>query len=201
LRAAILTGLVCAFVVISGCGYLGNSQPNGSAAKIAKPAAPAIPPEVRSVVQTALGADAEAVAWGDLALTGHQQILAVNRVYAQGAAAVPGLVVSRLAVLESDGPRWKEVLGCDEHMKNPNGYLGGTPSADVSAWRVQYQKDPKLGLMLFFTPYKQGPTVPAQTIEVRWNPEAHRYQAMDATYENFIGESPAIEPVHRDLIK
>jgi hypothetical protein len=200
LRAAILTGVVCAFAVISGCGDLGKLWQKSEAQPV-KPAAPAIPPDVESVAETALGGDAVPVAWGDLALTGHQQVMAINRVYAQGAVAVPGLVFTRLAILENDGARWKEVLRCDEHMKNPNGYLGGTPLADISAWRVQYEKDPKLGLLMFFTPYKQGPSVLAQTIEVRWNPEAHRYQAMDAGHENFIGESPAIEPVHRDLIK
>jgi hypothetical protein len=186
--------------VISGCGSSEWFQSNGGSKPAPKPASPAIPPEIASAAQGALGGDAEAIAWGDLALTGHQQVLAINRVYAQGAAAVPGLVVTRLSVVEGDGAKWKEVLRCDDHMKNPNGYLGGTPAADVSAWRVQYQKDPKLGLLLFFTPYKQA-SVPNQTVEVRWNPEAHRYQAMDQNYESFIGESPAIEPVHRDLIK
>jgi hypothetical protein len=199
LRSAILTGLVCTAALFSGCGYFGNTKSNvGEDAR--KPATPAIPPEIVSVAQTALGNDADPLAWGDLAMNGHQQVLVVNRVYSQGALAVPGVVLSRLAVLESDGARWKEVLRCDEHMKNPNGYLGGTPAIDITAWRMQFQKDPKLGLLLFFTPYKQGPSVPNTTVEVRWNPEAHRYQAMDATYQIFIGEAPAIEPVHRDLV-
>lgn len=199
MRAAILMGLVCAAALFSGCGYSGNAQSNvGENAP--KHAEPAVPPEIVSVAQTALGSDAEPLAWGDLALNGHPQVLAVNRVYTQGAVSVPGVVLTRLAILESDGPRWKEVLRCDEHMKNPNGYLGGTPAADITAWRMQFQKDSKLGLLLFFTPYKQGPSVPSLTVEVRWNREAHRYQAMDATDQIFIGESPAIEPVRRELI-
>jgi hypothetical protein len=197
LRAAILMGLVCTAVVISGCG----NSPNESATRAPKVAVPAIPPEIASVAQSTLGGEAEAIAWGDLALTGHQQVLAINRVNAPGASSVPGMVLTRLAILESDGAKWKEVLLCDEHLKNPNGYLGGTPSGDVSAWRVQYEKDPQKGLLLFFIPYKQGPAIPVHAVEVRWNPEVHRYQAMDATYENFIGEAPALEPLHRELIR
>ena len=70
------------------------------------------------------------------------------------------MVLTRLAILESDGAKWKEVLLCDEHLKNSNGFLGGTPSGDVSAWRVQFEKDPQKGLLLFFIPYNQGPAIP-----------------------------------------
>ena len=84
-------------------------------------------------------------------------------------------------MLENDGKQWKEILLCDEHLKNPNGFLGGTPTAGISQWRLQYEKNPTKGLLLFFTPYKQGPRCAHQTIEVRWNPEVKRYQAMDAT--------------------
>ena len=50
----------------------------------AKVAVPAIPPEIASVAQSTLGGEAEAIAWGDLALTGHQQVLAINRVNTPG---------------------------------------------------------------------------------------------------------------------
>jgi hypothetical protein len=52
---------------------------------------------------------------------------------------------------------------------------------------------------LFLKPFNQGPNVRDVAIEVRWNPEVKRYQAMDANYQTFIGENPAIEDIHREL--
>jgi hypothetical protein len=52
---------------------------------------------------------------------------------------------------------------------------------------------------LFLTPFNQGPNVRNQAVEVRWNPEAKRYQAMDANFVTFIGENPALEDIHREL--
>lgn len=190
----ILIGLICVFASISGCGN--PPKPSGDSAK---PAAPAVPPEILAAGQAALGGEAEVLAWGDLALTGKQQLLVVNRLIKPGMSAVPGTVLTRLAILEDVGGKWKEVLLCDEHLKNTNGFLGGTPTAGISAWRLQFEKDPDKGLLLFFMPYNQGPEVRAQTIEVRWNPEPKRYQAMDANHETFIGETPALEEIHRPL--
>jgi len=198
LRAGFLLGLVCAVAMFAGCGASGTNSPNAAAPQPAQPAAPAVPQDILSVARGMLGSDAEVIAWGDLALNGHQEVLAVNHIYSQGAASA-GLVISRLSISENDGGKWKEVLRCDEHLKNTNGFLGGAPLADISAWRMQYAKDPKLGLMMFFTPYNQGPSVLATTVEVRWNPEAKRYQAMDANHENFIGEASSLEPVRRKL--
>ncbi len=132
-------------------------------------------------------------------MTGRQQVLAINRIIKPPSEAVTGILLTRLAVLENDGGTWKEVLLCDEHLKNPSGFLGGTPTAAVTAWRLQYEKNPQKGLLLFFIPFQQGPTVRDQTIEVRWNPEVKRYQAMDATFTVFVGEAPALEEIHRPL--
>jgi hypothetical protein len=164
-----------------------------------KPKAPAVPDEIFAAAAGALSSEVEVLAWGDLALNGHQQILAINRLNKPEFAAVSGAVFTRLAVLEKDGEQWKEILLCDEHLKNPNGFLAGTPSAGVSTWRLQFEKNPSQGLLMFFSPFKQGPAVRDQVIEVRWNSEAKRYQAMDANYEHFIGENPALEDVHRPL--
>lgn len=194
MRKLFLAGLVCACAGLSACG----ETPKSPAAD--KPqAAPAIPEDIAAVARGALGSEAEVLAWGDLALTGQQQVLAINRLIKPPSEQVPGILLTRLAVLGNDGGKWNEVMLCDEHLKNTNGYLGGTPTASVSAWRLQYEKNPKLGLLLFFIPFKQGPEVRDQTIEVRWNPEAKRYQAMDATYTIFIGETPQLEEVHRPL--
>jgi hypothetical protein len=195
LRIKFLMGFLCALAVVCGCG--GPETSNQNAAPPA-PAKPAVPEDIQSVAQSMLGSDAEVVAWGDLALNGNQEVLAVNHIYAQGAASA-GLIISRLSITEDDDGKWKEVLRCDEHLKNGNGFLGGAPIANVSAWRLQYARDRKEGLQLFFTPYKQGPDVLTTAIEVRWNPEVRRYEAMDAAHEHFMGEAPSLEPVIRKL--
>ena len=43
-------------------------------------------------------------------------------------------------MLEQAGAKWAEVLRCDEYLKNPNGYLGGTPLEPVTGWRLELSK-------------------------------------------------------------
>ena len=184
MRTAILVGLVCVSAGVLGACIVGCDSPAKSPAADAsaqKPKPPAIPEDITSAAAGALSSEAEVLAWGDLSLNGHQQILAINRVNKPEAIAGSGAVFTRLAILENDGNQWKEILLCAEHLKNPNGFLGGTPTAAVSQWRVQFEKDPAKGLVLFLTPYNQGPAVRIQAVEVRWNHEVKRYQAMDAT--------------------
>ena len=197
MRTAILIGLVCVSAVAVGCDSPAKNPAAETSAQ--KPKAPAVPEDIFSAAVGALSSEAEVLAWGDLALTGRQQILAINRLNKPELTTGSNAIFTRMAILENDGKQWKEILLCDEHLKNPNGFLGGTPTAGVSQWRLQYEKNPTKGLLLFLTPYNQGPTVRTQAIEVRWNPEFKRYQAMDANYETFIGENPALEDIHRQL--
>jgi hypothetical protein len=199
LRKAILIGLVCVSVCAIGCDPPAkNPAPDTSAQK---PSASAVPDNILAAATGALGSETEVLAWGDLALTGKQQILAINRLNKPELTTGAAAVFTRLAILENDSNQWKEILLCAEHLKNPNGFLGGTPTAAISQWRLQFEKNPSKGLLLFLTPFNQGPTVRTQAIEVRWNPEAKRYQAMDANYETFIGENPALEEIHRKLVQ
>lgn len=197
MRTAILIGLICVSVGIIGCDQPAKNPAADNSAQ--KPKASAVPDDILAAATGALGSETEVLAWGDLALTGRQQILAINRLNKPDLATGSASVFTRLAILENDGKQWKEILLCDEHLKNSNGFLGGTPTAAISQWRLQFEKDPKRGLLLFLKPFNQGPTVRDQTIEVRWNPEAKRYQAMDANFETFIGENPALEDIHREL--
>jgi hypothetical protein len=199
LRTAILIGLVCASTCLMGCDSPAKNPGTDSSAQ--KPKAMAVPEDIFSAAAGALSSDVEVLAWGDLALNGKQQILAINRLNKPGANVGTGAVLTRLAILESDGKQWKEILLCDAHLKNPNGFLGGTPTAAVSQWRLQFEKNPSKGLLLFLSPFNQGPNVRTQAIEVRWNPEVKRYQALDANYETFTGENPALEDIHRELIR
>lgn len=195
MRGFVFLGVFCACAGIAGCG---NPAKPASEQKPSN-AAPAIPEEIANAGRGALGNESEVLAYGDLALSGRQQVLVINRLIKPGAEQTPSIVFTRLAVLEGDAGKWKEVLLCDEHLKNSSGFLGGTPAASITAWRLQFEKNPEKGLLLFFMPYQQGAAVRNQTIEVRWNPEVKRYQAMDATFTTFVGEAPAIEEIHRQL--
>ncbi len=197
MRTAILIGMVCVSAVAVGCDAPAKNPAAETSAP--KPKAPAVPDDIFSAAAGALSSEVEVLTWGDLALTGRQQILAINRLNKPEFTTGSSAIFTRMAILENDGKQWKEILLCDEHLKNPNGFLGGTPTAGVSQWRLQYEKNPTKGLLLFLTPYNQGPTVRTTAIEVRWNPETKRYQAMDANYETFIGENPALEDIHRQL--
>ncbi|HTV59024.1 MAG TPA: hypothetical protein VMJ93_09125 [Verrucomicrobiae bacterium] len=163
-----------------------DAKPGPSAAA---PAQPAIPADVQTAAESVLGNEAEVLAFGDLARTGSDQFLAVNRLKAAPEGAVPGTLITRLAVVEKDGGKWKEVLRCDEHLKNTHGYLGGTPLAEVPAWRLQYEQDAQKGLMLYFTPLAKPAGGYIQTIGVRWNPKVNRYESLDRNYEAFLGET------------
>jgi len=171
LRTAILIGLVCVSASVMGCDSPAKSPAVDTSAQ--KPKASAVPDDIFSAAAGALSSEAEVLAWGDLALNGRQQILAINRVNKPEANTGSNAAFTRLAILENDGKQWKEILLCAEHLKNPNGFLGGTPTAAVTQWRLQFEKNPTKGLLLFLTPYNQGPTVrtqaiPKQNVIRRW---------------------------------
>jgi hypothetical protein len=164
-----------------------------------KPTAPAVPPEIEAVAQSVLGSEAEPLVWGDLALTGAPQVLAINRLKPLPGDQVPGIKFTRLALVSKEGGKWKELLRCDDHLKNPKGYLGGTPLSSVSGWRLQYEQLPEQGLALYFTPLEQPAGGYIQTIGVRWNPKAKRYQSLERTFQQFLGEVPSLGTVESQL--
>jgi hypothetical protein len=180
-----------AFAAI-GCGRSPSATARTEAAP-AKPAPPPIPADVQAAAESALGSEAEVLVYGDLAKNGHREILAVNRLKTTPQGTVPGTLVTRVAVLENDVGAWKEVFRCDEHLKNTNGYLGGTPLAAVTGWRLQYEEDSQKGLQMYFTPLAKPEGGYVQTIGVRWNPKLKRYQSLDRNFEQFLGEVPALE--------
>jgi len=164
--------------------------------------------EARGVAEAALGKQAEILARGNLALNGQEQLLVVNRVSKQAASGGGGansspVFVARAAILEQDGGKWSEVLLCDEHLKNPNGYLGGSPARRVTGWRLEYTQDAKDGLEMKFTPAERFSAVDANTdksseqkvpaFDVRWNRIAKRYQSFDQSHERYLSEVPSLE--------
>ncbi|MGB0035303.1 MAG: hypothetical protein WBP79_07510 [Candidatus Acidiferrales bacterium] len=197
-KIAIITTSLLAALAFVGCG--GSSPaPAKSEATPAAPAAPAIPADVQSAAEAALGGETEVLAYGDLAKTGQQQVLAVNRLKVTPKGTVPGILVTRVVVLENEGGAWKEIFRGDEHLKNPNGYLGGIPLSPVSAWRIQYEQDAQKGLQMYFTPLEKPVGGYVQTIGVRWNPKEKRYGSLDRNYEQFLGEIPQLETPQSQL--
>jgi hypothetical protein len=188
LTAAILAIFLCA------CGGSGASNPKTEAtAPPAEPPKPAIPPDIQKVAENAMGAEAEVLVYGDLALNGNQQILAINRLKKTPDGKTPGTLLSRASIVENDGGKWKQIFLCDEHLKNTKGFLGATPLSDVPAWRLQYEQHDDQGLVMYFTPLDKPAGGYIQTIGIKWNPKVKRYESLDRTYEQFLGESPTLE--------
>jgi len=193
--AAGLIALACAGCDKSFMSSSVASTKNGASPPAPQPAAspkPAIPQDIQSAAEAALGSESEVLAFGDLAKNGKQQIFAVNRLKSTPQGVMPGTVVSRAVVLENTD-RWKEVFRCDEHLQNPKGYLGGTPLAAVPAWRLQFERHEDKGLQMYFTPLARPSGGYIETIGIRWNPELKLYESLDRSYEHFLGETKNLE--------
>ncbi len=189
MRSIWVIALFCALSLLAACSQTAGPKP---AEAPAKTPASAVPAEITSVAQSVLGSEAEVLVFGDLAHTGRQQVLVVNRLAKTPTGTVPGLLVTRAVVVENDA-KWKELFRCDEYLKNPNGFLGGTPLAPVTGWRLQYEQSAEKGLVMYFTPLAMPGNAHIPTIGVRWNPKVQRYQSLDRNFEQFLGEVPTLE--------
>lgn len=160
-----------------------------------------VPSEVQTVAAMLLGSSAEVLAFGDLAHNGHDQAIVVNRIRpnrgtkdetpAPETRTVP---FTRAAVIERDGATWTEVLRCDEHLTNPKGFLLGAPLSPVTGWNIQLgprEKDNSVDV-LSFTPLKTQGAASLPSIEVKWNPQVNRYEALDGARQ-FLGEQGTLE--------
>jgi hypothetical protein len=174
----------------------------------AAPRSPDAMDEARGVAEATFGKQAEILARGNLALNGREQLLVIDR-FSTGTASDTGsanplpILVTRAAILEKNGDKWSEVLLCDEHLKNPDGYLGGSPAARITGWRLAYNQDTKEGLEMKFTPAErfddsnvnsdQSSGQTFATLDVRWNGSAKRYQSFDQSHERYLSEVPSLE--------
>ena len=189
-------GVLSLAILLGGCGA---DAPKPVPQAETKPAEPAIPEEVQEAAKAFLGSESQVLAFGDLAKNGKQQFLAANVVPKTPTNNLPGTIVTRAIVAENDDGKWVEVLRCDEHLKNPKGYLGLTPLAPVTGWRLQFEQNAEKGLQLYFTPLQGTTDSHVLPIGVRWNPATKRYQSLDRTYEHFLLESPALNDVRSRL--
>lgn len=204
----VAAGTVCwgITLLLAGC----HSTPRPASADV-KPAPETadVTDDARAVAEASLGKQAEVLARGNLAQNGREQVLVVNRL-SKGArpvdsndASSTAIFVSRAAVVERNGDRWSEVLLCDEHLKNPYGYLGGSRAARVSGWRLEYRRDPTQGLEMKFTPAEKFDAANADagpgsehgygTFDVRWNKNTKRYQSFDQSHERYLSEVPSLD--------
>lgn len=197
MQRQIVSSLVLAVVLFAAaCGEESAKTPEAAQPR---PAGPVVPPEIEAAAQGVLGAEAEPIVWGDLARTGEQQALVVNRLKTTRKDLPPGILFSRLALVGKVEGRWIEMLRCDEYIKNPKGYLGGQPLSPVAGWRLQYEQDAQKGLSLYFTPIEQPRGGYILTIGVRWNPKTKRYQSLDRSFEKFLGELSSLGTVESQL--
>ncbi len=183
-------GILSLAILLAGCSA---DAPKHAVQADAKAAEPAVPEEMQSAARLLLGTETQVLAFGDLAKNGMQEFLAANVVPKTPTNNLPGTIVTRVVVAENTDGKWAEVLRCDEHLKNPKGFLGMTPLTAVTGWRLQFEQSPEKGLELYFTPLKGMTDSHVLPIGVRWNPETKRYQSLDLKYEHFLLESPTLE--------
>ena len=198
LLASLPVLFLLACLLVSGCENKPAPRQTEPAA-VAKPAEPAIPPEIQAAAEGSLGSETTVLAYGDLAKTGTQQILIANVLPKTPKDNITGTIVSRAAIVEKQGNNWMQIFLCDEHLKNSKGYLGMTPIEPVSGWRIQHEQDQVKGLTVYFTPVKGISDAHVLPIGVQWNPKTKRYQSLDRTYQQFLLESPALSNVRTRL--
>ena len=190
---------LCALSLVILLGGCGSDAPKPTPQAEAKPAEPVIPKEIQSAAKALLGSDSQVLVFGDLPKNGKQQLLAANVVPKTPTNSLPGTIVTRAVIAENNDGKWTEIFRCDEHLKNPKGYLGLTPLAPVTGWRLQFEQNAEKGLQLYFTPLQGTTDSHVLPIGVRWNPATKRYQSLDRTYEHFLLESPGLSDVRSRL--
>lgn len=131
--------------LLAACGQH-SSTPRPTAQTEAAAAAPAAPDDVQAAAEALLGAGTEVLVFGDLANTGKQQFLAINRLPKPPSITASGTFFTRAIIAEDNNGKWAEILRCDEHLKNTRGYLGRTPAGPILGWRLAYEQDPEKGL-------------------------------------------------------
>jgi len=183
-------------IFLGGCGA---DAPKPAPRAETKPTETAVPEEIQLAAKALLGSESQVLAFGDLAKNGKQEFLAANVVPKTPTNNLPGTIVTRVVVAENTDGKWAEVLRCDEHLKNQKGFLGLTPLAPVTGWRLQYEQNDEKGLQLYFTPLKGAIDSHVLPIGVRWNTATRRYQSLDRTYEHFLLESPSMQDARSTL--
>jgi len=182
--------------LIAGCRSAQPSAPpeNPAAATTASEAE-----EAQRIADAALGKQAEILDRGDLAQNGREQLLVINR-YGAGSKSQSAALVTRAVVLERNERRWREIFRCDEHLKNPYGYL---VAGRAGGWELGVGRDSNGALEMLLTPLNrldagdihtdERHSVTNSTFVVRWNTKLSRYQAYDGSQKRYLNEATALE--------
>ncbi len=198
MRLIVLTGLLCVCALSIKCGSPVNNSGSAGGSQN-QGAALAVPDDIAAVARGALGREGEALAWGNLALNGNQEVLVVNRLGSAAGAGTDEIIFIRMTIAENIDGNWTQVLLCDDHLKNSSGVLAGSPNDAVSRWKLSFKKDPEKGLILSLTPMDPDSGALSKTIHVRWNPLLKRYQSFEGSPEHFANEVFPHEIIQRPL--
>ena len=183
--------------MVTGCRSAQPSAPavDSVAAKTASEAE-----EAQRIADAVLGKQAEILDRGDLAQNGQEQLLIINR-FGSGPKNGSTALITRAVVLEKSEGKWQEIFRCDEHLKNPYGYLVAANRA-ATGWDLVVG-DTGGPLEMAFTPAVIGGAADARggerkevknaTFVVRWNTKANRYQAYDQSQKRYLRETTGFE--------
>jgi hypothetical protein len=198
--SAPLLAAILALFAAAAC----DSTPPKPTTEAAKPAEPAVPPEVLAAARGAYGPDAEVLGYGTFFNAGGSQALVIRRltvaVHPAGAApaaappsspnheAETAADVIHVSILkrDADGTNWQEAFRADEHLKNQRGYMTGAPAAPVPAWHLVYEQTPDDGFKLEFTLLALSSGSKQARVRVAWNPKRQEYDSLDASGTKFL---------------
>ena len=182
-----------------------SAQPAAPASDSAAATTESEADEAQRIADAVLGKQAEILNRGDLVRNGREQLLVVNRLIdtmgrVVGTKTKGAVLISRAVVLEKSEGKWREILRCDEHLKNPYGYL---VHAEATGWELVVGQDSSGALDMEFTSAIIGLVVNAHTGErrdvkpspfvVRWNTKTNRYQAYDRSQKRYLRETTGFE--------
>jgi hypothetical protein len=198
-RALAFTPALTLAALFAGC-Y--SAQPPAPAVDSVAATTASEADEAQRIADAALGKQAEILDRGDLARNGQEQLLVINR-YSAGPKNESAARITRAVVLEKNDGKWREVFRCDEHLKNPYGYLVAAATT-VTGWDLALGRDSGGMFEMDFTPAPDAHTgerkeVKNRTFVVRWNTKENRYQAYDRSQKRYLKETTALEMPESNL--
>ena len=178
--------------MVTGCR---SAQPSAPAVDSVAATNASEAEEAQRIADAVLGKQAEILDRGDLAQNGQEQVLVINRY--SGPKNESAARITRAVVLERNDGKWREIFRCDEHLKNPYGYLAAAATA-VAGWDLAVGRDSGGTFEMDFTPAPDPHTgerkeAKNRTFVVRWNTKENRYQAYDRSQKRYLNETTAME--------
>jgi len=186
-----------ASTLLTGCGS--SPAPKSEEPVAAKPAEPAVAPELQSAADALLGTEAKVLASGDLAKNGKQQVLVANVVPKTPKDNITGTIVTRAVIAQNENGQWSEVFSRRRTFEECQRLSGHDADRAGERLAAAIRTRSTKGLTLYLTPVKGMDDKHVLPIAVRWNPKTQRYQSLDRTYEHFLSESPSLSNTRSQL--